>query len=118
MNAPVSPPRLAAIDEAMASIDVMAVALRIVSGGPRGAIQASTVEILALAQMALKLCVVTDQTFDMFLTAERALGETNAETRRSIRKTVTGQIATIGVALEALGYGNPTATEEKTNGQG
>lgn len=118
MSAPVTPPRLAAIDEAMASIDVMAVALRIVSGGPRGAIQASTVEVLALAQMALKLCVVTDQTFDMFVTADRALQETSPEARRAIRKSVNDRIAAIGAALEALGYGQQPQAKENSNGQG
>lgn len=63
------------------AIDVLGLARRIASGGPRGAISASTVEISALAESLLELIRLAYLTSDLFLFERDKAGEISAEDR-------------------------------------
>lgn len=97
----------------IASVDPVEVASRICAQGSRAAIQASTVEIMALADRLIRLTTVADFTFDLLTTADLALAEKNGDTRAELRKLVRQKIDDVGLALEDLGYGrSPSITSE------
>jgi hypothetical protein len=104
----------------VATVDPIEVASRITTHGARGAIQASTVEILALADRLIRLATLADLTADMLATADLALAQNNPETRRALTKLVRQKISDVGASLEALGYGQPQTTpssQENVHGQ-
>jgi glucosamine 6-phosphate synthetase-like amidotransferase/phosphosugar isomerase protein len=118
------PPRPAkpTLADQVAAIDAVEVAARIVATqGTRAAIAASATEIIALAQMTMRLTVLADLTFQMLGTADALQAARDLDARRALKLKVTQELSGVGFALEALGYGavQPTTitTEENTNGQ-
>lgn len=101
-----SPAREAALDEQLQKVDVLATVARILSSGTRGAISASTVEIIAMARFAMDLCAITDLTFEMFLTADSIPDVRDTAACAGIKQEVSDRIAVIGALLEKLGYVN------------
>lgn len=112
MTAIEQPPRLAQIEAALADVNAIAAAEAIVAAGPRGAIQASTVEIMAIAMLLLQLCAIADRTYDLFGTADQLEAERDPARRAALRTQVAEQISAIGHRLEALGYGQSSPTKE------
>lgn len=100
----------ASIDQHLQKVDVMATVSRVLAEGPRGAIAASTVEIMAMARLAMDLCAITDLTFEMFKTADAIIETRDQAARAGIKHEVSDQIAVIGALLEKLGYGRSTTT--------
>lgn len=100
----------------IASVDPGRVAERITGHAShqakqRFAMQASTVDIIAMAAYLLRLQDVADMTYDMFKTAdlmdEQPRGSAGrAELLRETRE----KIAVVGASLEALGFGRSPAT--------
>jgi hypothetical protein len=116
MNEAIAKPSLA--DQA-AFVDAVAIASRILSSGARGAIGASTVEIVALAQRLLALQTLADLTFDMLATADQFETVTDLDARTALRREVAQKIAVLGASLEALGFGetqSETTNQEKNDG--
>jgi len=109
------PPTLA---DQVAAIDAVAVAARIVAReGTRAAIGASATEIIAMAQMVMRLTTLADLTFDMLIAADAAYDEQQPDPQRQLRRAARGKIELVGAALEALGYRNsPAKEEEKPHG--
>lgn len=102
--------------EQVLAVDVPALARRIQQQGSRAAIQASTVEIVAMAVQINDLTPVVASTFDLLVSANQLHDERDQHKRRMLRDLVLRQIDDIASALIALGYDKPTTTEEKTNG--
>ncbi len=99
----------------VALVDAVAVAARIAAHGSRQAMQASTIEILAIAKHLLCLSDLVDLTYDMLAFADVVQGERDRDTRAVLRRELSQKISVIGASLEALGYGQSTspAPEEK-----
>jgi len=100
----------------VAFVDALKVAALIMSSGPRAAIGASTVEILALAKHLLRLQALADLTYEMLSAADAlqaAPPDLGARTR--LRREVTQKIGVVGASLEALGYGQQP--DEQSQGQ-
>ncbi|MFH0302661.1 hypothetical protein AAFX91_36955 [Bradyrhizobium sp. 31Argb] len=99
----------------VALVDVDAVATRIASSGPRFAIQASTIEIIAMAVLIGRLRTIADLTYDMLAFADIVTAQRDRDTRAALMSELSKKISVLGAALEALGYGQPTspAPEEK-----
>lgn len=105
--------------------DAVAVAERIATQGPRGAIAASTVEIVAMALLMHRLKHACDHNYRMFEIAGRLEAEADPEARGRILLQLELQSSFAGAALEGLGYGqadtlNPTSTpteKETTHGE-
>lgn len=104
--------------EQVLAVDVPALAKRIQEQGSRAAIQASTVEIMAMAVQLNDLTPIASNIFDLFTTANELQAATDQTKRRELRGVVLRKIDDIAAAVIALGYGKePTTTnEEKTNG--
>jgi hypothetical protein len=110
MNAPVNEfPTLPA------TVDPVEVASRISIRGTRGAIGASTIEIVALAKRVLQLTTLADLAFDLLTTADLAMEEKQPEIRRSLAHAVRLKVSDLGFALEAIGYGQDQPAQEKTD---
>lgn len=108
-----SPPSFA---EQVAAVDTAEVAARIAAHGARAAIGASTVELVALARRFMALLTIAELTYDMLATADLLPAQDNAEARHALKVEISQKISVIGASLEALGYGQPTPEEEKTDG--
>jgi hypothetical protein len=105
----------------VAAIDAVEVAARIVATqGTRAAIGASTTEIIALAQMTMRLTTLADLTFQMLGTADAYESANDQDARRALKLKVTQGISDVGFALEALGYGavQPTTIPNEENNDG
>jgi hypothetical protein len=115
-----TPTRPATLADQVALVDVDAVAARIASSGPRFAIQASTIEIIAMAVRIGRLRTIADLTYDMLAFADIVTAQRDRDTRAALRPELSQKISVLGAALEALGYGQSTspAPEENIDGQG
>ncbi|MGL5166664.1 MAG: hypothetical protein ACRC9K_12330 [Afipia sp.] len=103
--------------EQVLAVDVPVLAQRILDGGSRGAIQASTIEIVAMALQLNDMDAVVTATFNMMVSANRLYDEKDPTKREALRELVLIQIKAIEETLIRLGYDNPpTTNEEKTNG--
>lgn len=72
----------------------------------RFAMQASTVEIIAMAAYLLRLQDIADLTFDMFVTADlMEAAPRGSDARAELRRETLEKIAVVGASLEALGFG-------------
>ncbi|ETR79318.1 hypothetical protein X566_01410 [Afipia sp. P52-10] len=114
--APASPELAAQI----AAVDAIKVAAAIVAQGKRAAVAASTVDVIAMAQLLTALVRITDMTFDMLFTADRLDGEASPIIRRAIADQVRAKIFAVAGELEAIGYSvsNPTITTPETSTHG
>lgn len=117
-----SPPLAPDLAEQLAAVDPIAVANAIVAQGKRGAIKASTVEIIAMATLLTALVRAADIAFDVLATADRLLDEKDPAVRRAIADQTRSKISDLAAELLKLGYGiaDPSTTEAKetTNGEG
>lgn len=107
-------------DDQVAAVDAIAVTAAIVAGRKRVALLTSTVEIVALAQLANALLRAVDMTFEMLGAADKAHAEQEPLRRRALVDLLRGKIDDVAAELEALGYGvNKTAltATETTNGE-
>lgn len=103
--------------EMVNAVDVPALARRIQSQGSRAAIQASTVEILAMAVQLNDLNPIVEKVFKLFTTADALQAQRDPKARAPLRGEVSELIYDIADALTALGYPKPpTTNQEKTNG--
>lgn len=100
----------------ISAVDASAVAESIVGHSShqakqRFAMQASTVEIIAMAAYLVRLQDVADLTYDMFKTADLMHEQPRgSDTRSELRRETLEKIAVVGASLEALGFGrSPTA---------
>jgi hypothetical protein len=96
--------------EQVLAVDVPALARRIQEQGSRAAIQASTIEILAMAVQLNDLTPVASNIFDLFTTANKLQAETDQTRRRALRAVVLQKIDVIAAAVLALGYGKESTT--------
>ena len=111
--------RTATVADQVALVDADAVAAQIASAGPRFAIQASTIEVMAMAVLIGRLRRIADLTYDMLAFADLVQAQKERDARAAMRRELSNQIAVIGASLEALGYGETTAPQQETlNGQG
>lgn len=100
----------------IAAVDTTAVAERITGHSThqakqRFAMQASTVEIIAMAAYLLRLQDIADLTFEMFRTADLMDAEPRgSDTRAELRRETLEKIAVVGASLEALGFGRSPTT--------
>jgi len=99
----------------LATIDPVEIASRISIQGTRGAIGASTIEIVALAKHVIQLTTLADLAFDLLTTADLAMAEKQPEIRRSLAHAVRLKVSDLGFALEAIGYGQDQSAQEKTD---
>lgn len=110
--------RLAAQIEA---VNPEAVAERIVSHSShqakqRFAMQASTVDIIAMAAYLLRLQDVADLTYDMFKTADDMDDQPKGSPARAeLLRETREKIAVVGASLQALGFGRSPATVPTTS---
>jgi hypothetical protein len=102
----------------VAAVDALFVARQIATYGTRTAIQASTVEIMALAQFVMRLSALAELTFDMLAAADAVRDETNLDNRKALQRDFACRVDLVGVSLEALGYGHQpeTTNQEKPDG--
>lgn len=107
--------RQAAIADQVALVNADDVAARIASSSPRFAMQASTIEIIAMAQLIGRLRPIIDRTYDMLAFADLVQAQRDRDVRVVMRRELSSKIAVIGASLEALGYGQPTSTQEENN---
>lgn len=120
-DAPPVAPAMPTFADQVAAIDVQTVAALIMHHGKRRAVQASTVEIVAMAAHLCQLTALANLTCAMFQTFDKLEVETDHYRRIALRSAGQTQVNMVGEALEALGYGHdettqPTTTEETTNG--
>jgi hypothetical protein len=108
----VSKPTLA---DHVAVVDAVEVASRIVVRGARGAIGASTAEIVAMAHHVMRLATLADLTFELLEIADRAVAEKRPEEKRALGHAVKWKCSDVGFALEKLGYGRLESQQEKTD---
>lgn len=105
----------------VALVDAVAVATRIEVAGSRQAIQASTIEIIAMARRLLRLNDIIDLTHDMLAFSDVVVAQRDRAVRELMRRELKEKISVIGASLEALGYGQSTApasAKETNHGQG
>ncbi|MBR0962217.1 hypothetical protein [Bradyrhizobium japonicum] len=77
----------------------------------RFAMQASTVDIIAMAAYLLRLQDIADLTYDMFRTADLMDEQPKGSTARAeLLRETRDKIAVVGASLEALGFGRSPAT--------
>ena len=77
----------------------------------RFAMQASTVDIIAMAAFLLRLRDVADRTYDMFNTANLMdAAPKGSDARAELRRETLEKIAVVGASLEALGFGRSPTT--------
>jgi hypothetical protein len=69
--------------------------------------QASTIEIIAMAKLLCQLGDIVGLTFDMLAFADIVSAQKDRDTRATLRRELTHKISVIGASLEALGYGQP-----------
>lgn len=112
--------RAATLADQVALVDVDAVATGIAASGPRFAIQASTIEIIAMAVLIGRLRIIADLTYDMLAFADIVTAHRDRDTRVALKPELSQKISVLGASLEALGYGQSTspAPEETSDGQG
>ena len=91
------------------AIDAIEVASSIVATGRRGAVGASTMEIIALAHLTAQLLTLADHVFEMMQTAD-ALQAAHPGDRAGMRTIFKQQVSDVGFELEALGYPKLTPT--------
>lgn len=105
-------PATSRLAEQIDAVDAIKVAALIVVHGKRQALSASTVDIIAMAQLLTALVRICDMTFDMLFTADQLDGETNPIVRRAVSDQTRAKIYAVAGELEALGYSvnNPTIT--------
>lgn len=102
--------------EMVCAVDVPALAKRIQQQGSRAAIQASTIEILAMAVQLNDLNPIVEKVFTLFATADVLQATRDPQARAPLKAEVSELIFEIADALTALGYPKPTTTnQEKTN---
>ncbi|MEY9358984.1 hypothetical protein ABH994_001705 [Bradyrhizobium yuanmingense] len=100
----------------ISAVDASAVAESIVGHSShqakqRFAMQASTVEIIAMAAYLVRLQDVADLTYDMFETANRMDEQPRGTPARAeLRRETLEKIAVVGASLEALGFGRSPTT--------
>ena len=107
-------------DDQVAAIDATAAAAKMRHGGRR-AIQASVIEIVAVARRLLALDHIAGLVVDMLVAADTAAEEMDAEARAALKRQLTRKIDLVGASLEALGYGAPQPQpqqQEKPDGEG
>lgn len=84
----------------------------------RFAMQASTVDVIAMAAYLLRLQDIADLTYEMFETANRMDEQPRGTPARAeLRRETLEKIAVVGASLEALGFGRvpttvPTQSQE------
>lgn len=72
----------------------------------RFAMQASTVDVIAMAAYLLRLQDIADLTYDLFQTADLMDAEPKGSAARAeLRRETLEKIAVVGASLEALGFG-------------
>ncbi|MBW7968150.1 hypothetical protein [Bradyrhizobium sp. BR 10289] len=77
----------------------------------RFAMQASTVDIIAMAAFLLRLRDIADRTYDMFKTADLMDDQPKGSNARAeLLRETREKIAVVGAALEALGFGRSPPT--------
>lgn len=77
----------------------------------RFAMQASTVDVIAMAAYLLRLQDIADLTFEMFKTADLMDEQPRGSAARSeLLRETREKIAVVGASLEALGFGRSPAT--------
>jgi hypothetical protein len=108
-----SPAKAPTIADQVAFVDALKVATLIMSSGARGAIQASTVEILALARHLLRLQALADLTYEMLATADLLQAAADLDAKKALRREVTRKIDVVGASLEALGYGQQQPQDQQ-----
>ena len=111
-----TPPSLA---DQIAFVDAVKVASLICAKGPRSAIQASTVDIIAMAQRLLRLSDLADLTYELLAATDTLPPPGPA--LDAVKRLASEKISVIGASLEALGYGQqcqPVQQEENNDGQG
>ncbi|UFZ05480.1 hypothetical protein LQG66_03950 [Bradyrhizobium ontarionense] len=101
--------KLPSFADQVLSADPLAAAARIEKQGARAAIAASTVEIVAMALLVMRLKAITDLTYDMFKAADRLDSVAQDELLRETRL----KISVVGASLEALGYGDVAQQQEE-----
>lgn len=100
----------------ISAVDASAVAESIIGHAThhakqRFAMQASTVEIIAMAAYLLRLQDVADLTFEMFTTADQMEAQPRgSDARAELRRDTLEKIAVVGASLEALGFGRSPST--------
>lgn len=104
----------------IAAVDAGAVAERITGHSThqakqRFAMQASTVEIIAMAAYLLRLQDVADLTFDMFKTADQMDDQPRGSPARAeLLRLTREKIAVVGASLEVLGFGRSSSSAPAT----
>lgn len=77
----------------------------------RFAMQASTVDIIAMAAYLLRLQDIADLTYDMFRTADLMDEQPKGSSARAeLLRETREKIAVVGASLEALGFGRSPTT--------
>lgn len=77
----------------------------------RFAMQASTVDVIAMAAYLLRLQDVADMTYDMFKTADLMDEQPRGSAARAeLLRHTREKIAVVGASLEALGFGRSPTT--------
>lgn len=100
----------------ISAVDPEAVAAAIVNHSThqakqRFAMNASIVEIIAMAAFLLRLQDVADLTYDMFKTADRMDEQPRgSDARNELLRETREKIAVVGASLEALGFGRSPVT--------
>ncbi|UGA45984.1 hypothetical protein HU230_0008075 [Bradyrhizobium quebecense] len=108
-----APARQATLSDQVALINPDDVAARIASSSTRFAIQASTIEIIAMARRIEQLRPIVDRTYDMLAFADLVQAQRDRDVRAVMRRELSNKVAVIGASLEAIGYGQPTSTQEE-----
>lgn len=104
----------------ISAVDASAVAESIVGHAThqakqRFAMQASTVEIIAMAAYLVRLQDVADLTYDMFRTADLMDEQPRGSAARAeLLRHTREKIAVVGASLEALGFGRSSSITPAT----
>ena len=99
----------------IAAVDPEAVAESIIGHSThqakqRFAMQASTVDVIAMAAYLLRLQDIADLTFDMFKTADLMDDQPRGSASRAeLLRETREKIAVVGASLEALGFGRSSS---------
>lgn len=92
------------LDDRIAAIDALAVADRIGRLSLRGAMAASSIEIVALARRLIRLERCAAATFNMLVALDRLHDDPKAATAAQQRETVNALLDEVTGTLTALGY--------------
>jgi hypothetical protein len=106
-----TPPTL---DDRIAAIDALAVADRIGRQALRGAMAASSIEIVALARRLLRLEGCAAATFELLTSIDRMHDDPKAPDIAQQRRAVFACVEQIGNALGALGYVPQELTQDQS----